>query len=91
MGHSKITAVEVSLCGNFGILGHANGAITKINMQSGKERTVFSLDNSNAVGETLHQSDITGLGVDSLNKHLVSVSLDKTVKMWDLYRGAAGW
>ena len=84
---SKVTSVQVSQCGNFGVLGFASGAISKFNMQSGKERTVFSLDTKSTFGETLHTAEITGLGTDQVNKHLVSTSMDKTVKLWDFYRG----
>ena len=39
-----ITSVAVSLCGIFGLLGYANGAIGKFNMQSGKDRGLFTSD-----------------------------------------------
>lgn len=52
-------------------------------MQSGKDRGVFisKLDN-----ETIHTQEISGLGIDSLNKQLVSSSLDSTIKLWDFFR-----
>jgi len=79
--------VAVTRCGNFGVLGFANGMITKFNMQSGKERGVFKLDaGKNAIGESIHTSEVTGLGVDLLNRTLVSSSKDRTVKLWDFYR-----
>lgn len=34
----------------------------------------------------MHSKEVSGLGVDSLNKYLVSGSLDGTVKLWDFYR-----
>ena len=34
----------------------------------------------------LHTAEVTGLGIDSLNKYLVSGSLDRTIKLWDFYR-----
>jgi WD40 repeat protein len=34
----------------------------------------------------IHSGEITGLGIDSLNKILVSSSLDSTIKLWDFYR-----
>jgi U3 small nucleolar RNA-associated protein 21 len=34
----------------------------------------------------LHKDEVTGLGLDVLNRHLVSCSLDKTLKLWDFYR-----
>jgi hypothetical protein len=34
----------------------------------------------------IHIAEITGLGIDSLNKILVSSSLDSTIKLWDFFR-----
>ena len=70
------------------MLGYANGIITKFNMQSGKERGVFSLDAKKTIGlgEKLHSAEVTGLAVDSQNRVLVSSSKDRTVKLWDFYR-----
>ena len=84
---STVTSVAVSLCGNFGVVGYENGKIMKFLMQSGKEKGLFTLDPSNNIGETLHTGEITGLSIDSLNKNLVSSSKDKTIKLWDFYRG----
>ena len=84
--HSKVSCVGVTRCGNFGVLGFANGIITKFNMQSGKERGVFALDAKNPVGEAIHTGEVTGLGIDAMNRYLVSSSKDRTVKLWDFYR-----
>ena len=84
---SPVTSVAVSLCGNFGVLGFMNGRILKFLMQSGIEKGPFTLDANSPIGETLHTGEITGLGLDSLNKFLVSSSQDRTIKLWDFYRG----
>lgn len=34
----------------------------------------------------LHNAEVTGLGIDSQNKYLVSGSLDRSVKLWDFFR-----
>ena len=73
-------------CGNFGVLGFANGQISKINMQSGKERGVFTLDAKNPIGETMHTGEVSGLAVDSMNRWMVSCAKDRSVKLWDFYR-----
>ena len=52
-------------------------------MQSGKERGLFVSKQQN---EHIHTKEVTGLGIDLLNKQLVSSSLDKTIKIWDFYR-----
>ena len=85
-GKAKVTCVGVTRCGNFGVLGFANGVVTKFNMQSGKERGVFTLDAKNALGESIHTGEVTGLGIDSMNRYLVSSSKDRSVKLWDFYR-----
>ena len=83
----KVSCVSVTKCGNFGVLGYCSGAITKFNMQSGKERGVFALDGKKTMSsQSLHTAEITGLGVDILNRVLVSSSKDRTVKLWDFYR-----
>jgi U3 small nucleolar RNA-associated protein 21 len=74
-----VSSVAVSLCGNFGILGYENGLISKFLLQSGNDKGLFK-------GEKMHCGEVSGLGVDSLNKFLVSGSLDKTIKLWDFYR-----
>lgn len=52
-------------------------------MQSGKEKGMFI---SNIVGDHAHTAEVTGLGLDSLNKFLISSSLDSSIKHWDFYR-----
>jgi WD40 repeat protein len=52
-------------------------------LQSGKDRGVFV---SKIQGDTIHLSEVTGLGIDTLNKQLVSSSIDCTIKLWDFYR-----
>lgn len=87
---SRVTSVGVTLCGNFGVLGFQNGMISKFNMQSGIDRGLFTVEkgvSSDSMTSGLHTGEVTGLGIDSLNKFLVSCSLDKTIKLWDFYRG----
>ena len=56
-------------------------------MQSGKERGFFTLDTgANPIGETLHTGEITGIGIDQLNRWMVSSSKDRSIKLWDFYR-----
>lgn len=52
-------------------------------MQSGKDRGMFI---SKITGESIHSSEVTGLGLDSLNKILVSSSQDASIKLWDFFR-----
>jgi len=59
--------------------------ITKFNLQSGIDKGLFKSEGKNGL-QDLHTAEVTGLGIDSLNKVLVSGSLDRTVKLWDFYR-----
>jgi len=74
------------MCGNFGVLGYESGMITKFNLQSGLDRGLFKSENGNEGMLNLHKGEITGIGIDSMNKYLVSGSLDCTVKLWDFFR-----
>ena len=80
-----MTSVAVSNCGNFGVLGYENGALQKFNMQSGKDRGEFVSKLTGPDSET-HKGEISGLGIDMMNKMLVSSSKDATIKLWDFYR-----
>jgi len=79
----QVSSVCVTQCGNFGIIGYLNGAIQKFNMQSGKDRGFLKAQGK----EKVHTAKVTGLGIDYLNKFLISASLDGTIKQWDFYRG----
>ena len=52
-------------------------------MQSGKDKGNFV---SKLADDNVHLAEITGLGVDALNKIMVSSSLDSTLKLWDFFR-----
>ena len=79
----RVSSVAVSQCGNFGILGYESGAVQKFNLQSGNDRGLFT---TASLDLPMHSKEITGLGIDALNHHLVSCSLDHTIKLWDFYR-----
>eukprot|EP01126_Amoeba_proteus_P026200 TRINITY_DN2597_c0_g1_i10.p1 TRINITY_DN2597_c0_g1~~TRINITY_DN2597_c0_g1_i10.p1 ORF type:complete len:925 (-),score=181.40 TRINITY_DN2597_c0_g1_i10:62-2836(-) len=71
-----ITAVAISCCGNYAVIGSLAGWIDKYNIQSGLHRGVFS-------GLGQHESEITGLEVNQLNNILISSSLDGLILFWD--------
>lgn len=73
---SDKTAVKstcISTCGNFGFLGCASGAVDMFNMQSGQYRKTFVEDG--------HKKPITGLTTDTINRYLITSSVDKTIKV----------
>jgi hypothetical protein len=57
---AKIDHLVVSQCGNFAFLGLNNGSISKVNIQSGKERAKSQAMNN-------HTGSITGIKCDALN------------------------
>lgn len=59
--------------------------ITKFNLQSGLDKGLFKSEGKSGLLD-LHTAEITGLGIDPLNKILVSGSLDCKIKLWDFYR-----
>ncbi|KAL0035116.1 hypothetical protein WJX79_001452 [Trebouxia sp. C0005] len=80
---AAVTAVGMSQCGNYGLVGRANGAVDRYNMQSGLHRGSY-----NKVGEAkrraaAHDSSVTGLAADACNKVLVTTGLDGRLCMWD--------
>ncbi|CAG8441205.1 6972_t:CDS:10 [Diversispora eburnea] len=73
---SLVKTSNISACGNFGFIGTSSGTIEIFNMQSGIHRKTFA-------GDGKHVKAISGLAGDSLNRILISSSLDGTVKIWD--------
>lgn len=71
---TAIKSTCISTCGNFGFLGCASGVIDMFNMQSGQHRKTFS-------GEFGHKKPTTGLTTDTINRFLITASVDKTVKV----------
>ncbi|OLL22595.1 U3 small nucleolar RNA-associated protein 21 [Neolecta irregularis DAH-3] len=78
---TPVSAVALSLCGNFGFVGSAGGIVDVFNMQSGIHRKCFNhvLDG--------HSKGITGIVADSLTKVVITSSLDRTVKFWEFKTG----
>ncbi|ODV91399.1 hypothetical protein CANCADRAFT_32051 [Tortispora caseinolytica NRRL Y-17796] len=72
-----VSAVAISPCGNFGVVGSSGGPVSVFNMQSGILRRKY-------VKST---SAVTGLCIDALNRVLVSCHLDGTVNIFDFMKG----
>eukprot|EP00606_Chrysophyceae_sp_TOSAG23-5_P000671 GSChrysophyteH2.ASY1.ANO1.1331.1 assembled CDS len=98
MHHS--TAVTVTPCGNFALVGSRGGVIYRYNLQSGLPRGSFPKDEAKSAIkkgtiDTLtqqqkelpsrHEGEIRGLFVDTSNSVLVSVGLDGNTLFWDMY------
>ncbi|VDN57379.1 unnamed protein product [Dracunculus medinensis] len=74
------TAIKISACGNFAIIGYSTGHIDCFNIQSGLYRKSFRL--SKGFGRA-HRSAVNGLALDFLNKQMVSGEKDGIVRFWD--------
>ncbi|KAG0135859.1 hypothetical protein HOY82DRAFT_498741 [Tuber indicum] len=98
-----VWSVAVSSCGTFCFVGSSNGGIAMYNIQSGIKRRQFPEPVSAAVAKRLknstgpaklgmagigkHTKAVTGIVVDSLNRVVISTSLDGEVKFWDFNTG----
>lgn len=111
----NVSAVTISPCGTFALLGSEGGSVDMFNLQSGIHRQRFpsrltpaqarqlklhQLRQADAVnqldarsrfsfapGTGKHTKSVTGIVVDSMNKLVISCSLDGTVKFWDFLTG----
>jgi U3 small nucleolar RNA-associated protein 21 len=80
--------VCVSACGNFGFAGGADGIVEMWNLQSGVKRKTFQLGTAPTSGtrrtKLARRSDnrvVTGIATDSLNRILISATLDGSVNV----------
>ncbi|KAK9455761.1 Utp21 specific WD40 associated putative domain-containing protein [Dipodascopsis uninucleata] len=74
---SAVSTVNISFCGNFGIIGSAKGTVDVYNLQSGIHRKHFRK----------HSKDVTGVAIDNSNKTLFSCSLDGTLHFYEFKSG----
>eukprot|EP00041_Stephanoeca_diplocostata_P026608 m.720409 g.720409 ORF g.720409 m.720409 type:complete len:924 (-) comp23004_c1_seq1:188-2959(-) len=75
--------VATSACGNFAIVGYGSGHAAKFNMQSGQFRCLM--------GTRAHAKAVRGIACDALNRHVITVSLDRHVKLWLMATGKLVW
>ncbi|KAK3793159.1 hypothetical protein RRG08_024990 [Elysia crispata] len=69
------TTVDISSCGNFGLIGYSSGHIDTYNLQSGLHR--------GSLGEPkAHDCTVRGLSIDGLNQKVVSAGADGILKFW---------
>nr|XP_039266834.1 WD repeat-containing protein 36-like [Styela clava] len=79
--HCYVTAVTMTECGNFCLIGYNTGDLDIYNIQSGIYRGSFTEGDKENNG-TAHDKSITGLAVDFLNQIVVSAGLDLNLKFW---------
>ncbi|KAK6112678.1 Utp21 specific WD40 associated putative domain family protein [Brugia pahangi] len=76
---ASASAICISSCGNFGLIGYTTGHIDCFNLQSGHHRKTFICNKSD---EKAHQSIVRGLALDTLNRQLVSAEHDGLIRFW---------
>lgn len=69
------TAVDITSCGNFGVVALSTGHIDVYNMQSGMHRGQYGK-------EKAHEGPVRGVAVDGLNQLTISVGADRLIKFW---------
>ncbi|KAM3728305.1 ATP-binding cassette sub-family F member [Dirofilaria immitis] len=74
------SAICISSCGNFGLVGYTTGHIDCFNLQSGHHRKTFLCSKKD---EKAHQSAVRGLSLDAFNRQLISAEHDGFIRFWD--------
>lgn len=69
------TAVEVTSCGNFGLIGYSSGHVDMYNLESGLYRGSYGTP-------TAHNCVIRGVVVDAVNQVTVTGGADGTLRFW---------
>ena len=80
----RATAVELTTCGNFVLIGYSTGHIDKFNIQSGLHRATFQTENG--IQRTLDYDpkyEIACLAVDELSTTLISAN-NEELKFWSM-------
>ncbi|BFG14350.1 hypothetical protein CerSpe_006240 [Prunus speciosa] len=78
---SPVKACAISACGNFAILGTADGWIERFNLQSGMSRGSY-LDTS-ARRSFAHDGEVVGIACDSTNTLMISAGYHGDIKVWN--------
>ncbi|XP_014828162.1 PREDICTED: WD repeat-containing protein 36 [Poecilia mexicana] len=70
------TAVDITSCGNFAVIGSSCGRVDVYNLQSGLHRGCYGDE------EKAHSGVVRGLATDTLNQLTVSCGSDWLLKFW---------
>ncbi|ESO94510.1 hypothetical protein LOTGIDRAFT_215492 [Lottia gigantea] len=73
------TAVNITLCGNFVLIGYSSGHVDKYNLQSGIYRGSYGIDKA-------HSCSIRGVVVDGLNQQTITAGSDGSLKFWKFHK-----
>ncbi|KAL3149179.1 hypothetical protein ABBQ32_002010 [Trebouxia sp. C0010 RCD-2024] len=86
VSQAPVTAVGMSQCGNYGLVGRASGSVDRYNMQSGLHRGSYTRAGQGKQRVAAHHGSVTGVAADACNKVLVSAGLDGQLCIWDFKR-----
>lgn len=70
------TAVDITSCGNFAVIGSSCGRVDVYNLQSGQHRGCYGDD------DKAHSGVVRGVATDSLNQLTISCGSDWLLKFW---------
>ncbi|KAM6901067.1 WD repeat-containing protein 36 [Lycodopsis pacificus] len=70
------TAVDITSCGNFAVIGSSSGRVDVYNLQSGQHRGCYGND------ETAHSGVVRGVATDTLNQLTLTAGSDWLLKFW---------
>lgn len=73
-----VSAVTMTYCGNFCLIGYNTGNVDMFNMQSGIYRGSFS----DGDVDTAHTRQVSGISVNHLNQVVVTCGWDNWLKFW---------
>ncbi|XP_029427694.1 WD repeat-containing protein 36 isoform X2 [Rhinatrema bivittatum] len=73
--HVYATAVDISSCGNFVVIGLSTGEVDRYNIQSGIHRGHYG-------AEKAHEGAVRGVAVDGLNELTITAGSDRQIKFW---------
>ncbi|KAF8055387.1 WDR36 [Scenedesmus sp. PABB004] len=82
------SAVAVSCCGNFALVGSEAGRVDRYNLQSGQHRGGYARRGADGGHLPAHDGAVVGLGSDSVNALLVTAGADGALLTWDFRKQA---
>ena len=86
---APVTAVAVTSCGNYALVGSAAGHVDRYNMQSGLYRGGCTRPGDGMANRAkrAHDKAVTGLTPDASGRRAASAGLDGFLRTWDLRTG----
>ncbi|KAM0966851.1 hypothetical protein FF1_022589 [Malus domestica] len=78
---TPVKACAISACGNFAILGTADGWVERFNLQSGISRGSYR--DTSERGSFAHDGEVVGIACDSTNTVMISAGYHGDIKVWN--------